>query len=42
LPIVAVCAGREVVPACVLKVVGHEVGHAMGISEAELRELGWF
>jgi len=42
LPILAVCASREVVPARVLKVLGHEVGHAMGISEAELRELGWF
>ena len=42
LPILAVCASREDVPARVLKVLGHEVGHAMGISESELRELGWF
>ncbi|NYI41804.1 metallopeptidase family protein [Demequina lutea] len=42
LPILSVCTRREDVPARVLKVLGHEVGHAMGISEAELRELGWF
>ncbi len=42
LPILWACASREDVPARVLKVLGHEVGHAMGISEAELRELGWF
>ena len=42
LPILWACASREDVPARVLKVLGHEVGHAMGISETELRELGWF
>jgi predicted Zn-dependent protease with MMP-like domain len=42
LPILGACASREDVPTRVLKVLGHEVGHAMGISEAELRELGWF
>ncbi len=42
LPILAACASPENVPARVLKVLGHEVGHAMGIPEAELRELGWF
>ncbi len=42
LPILWACASREDVPTRVLKVLGHEVGHAMGISEAELRELGWF
>ncbi len=42
LPILWDCARREDVAPRVLKVLGHEVGHAMGISEAELRELGWF
>ncbi|MCV2394728.1 metallopeptidase family protein [Actinotalea sp. M2MS4P-6] len=42
LPILAACRSREEVPARVLTVLGHEVGHAMGISERELRELGWF
>lgn len=42
LPILAACASREDVAPRVLKVLGHEVGHAMGISEEELRELGWF
>ncbi len=42
LPILSACETREAVPARVLKVLGHEVGHAMGISEAQLRELGWF
>ncbi len=42
LPILAACASREDVAPRVLKVLGHEVGHAMGIPEAELRELGWY
>ena len=42
LPILGACARREDVGPRVLKVLGHEVGHAMGISEEELRELGWF
>jgi predicted Zn-dependent protease with MMP-like domain len=41
-PILGACASADDVPARVLKVLGHEVGHAMGIGEAELRELGWF
>ncbi len=41
-PILAVCASRDEVPSRVLKVLGHEVGHAMGIGEAELRALGWY
>jgi predicted Zn-dependent protease with MMP-like domain len=40
-PIVAVCDSREAVHDRVLKVLGHEVGHAMGISESKLRSLGW-
>ena len=40
-PIVAVCARLEDVPGRVQKVLVHEVGHAMGMEEAELRELGW-
>ncbi len=42
LPILGACKRREDVGPRVLKVLGHEVGHAMGISEEELRELGWF
>lgn len=42
LPILSACASREDVPNKVFKVLGHEVGHAMGLPEAELRELGWF
>ena len=42
LPILWVCARREDVAPRVLKVLGHEVGHAMGLPEAQLRELGWF
>ncbi len=41
-PILAVCHERVEVPAKVLKVLGHEVGHALGLGEARLRELGWF
>ncbi len=40
-PILRACDSPDAVPARVLKVLGHEVGHAMGISEAELRSLGW-
>jgi predicted Zn-dependent protease with MMP-like domain len=39
-PIVEVCARVEDVPARVRTVLMHEVGHAMGMSEAELRDLG--
>jgi predicted Zn-dependent protease with MMP-like domain len=42
IPILTVCREPADVPARVLKVVGHEVGHAMGLPEARLRELGWF
>lgn len=41
-PILAVCATVDDVPARVLKVLGHEVGHALGLSEGQLREHGWF
>ncbi len=40
LPIVEVCAQLEDVPERVRTVLLHEVGHAMGMSEAELRDLG--
>ena len=41
-PILAVCDGPDDVAPRVLKVLGHEVGHAFGLGEAQLRELGWF
>ncbi len=41
-PILAVCRSREEVPPRVLKVLGHEVGHALGLSEGQLRSYGWF
>ncbi|MCB2174904.1 MAG: metallopeptidase family protein [Actinomycetales bacterium] len=42
LPILAACRTADEVPGRVLKVLGHEVGHAMGIGERRLRELGWY
>ena len=42
IPILAVCHRPEDVPPRVLKVLGHEVGHAVGLGELQLRELGWF
>ncbi len=42
LPILAACGRVEDVPARVLSVLGHEVGHAMGIGEERLRALGWY
>ena len=41
IPILAVCRRPEKVAPRVRKVLVHEVGHALGIEEAELRELGW-
>ncbi len=41
IPILAVCEHPEDVPQRVRKVLVHEVGHAMGIGEDELRALGW-
>jgi predicted Zn-dependent protease with MMP-like domain len=41
IPIVEVCQRLEDVPARVRTVLVHEVGHAMGLSEGRLRELGW-
>ncbi len=41
-PILAVCRTRDEVAPRVLKVLGHEVGHALGISEEQLRAYGWF
>lgn len=40
-PILMVCAGGEDVAPRVLKVLGHEVGHALGLSEGQLRAYGW-
>jgi predicted Zn-dependent protease with MMP-like domain len=42
LPILATCRDAADVPARVLKVLGHEVGHAFGLSDERLRELGWY
>ena len=41
-PILAVCQRPEDVPLRVRKVLVHEVGHALGIGENKLRELGWY
>ena len=41
LPILQVSRSRDDVPARIRKVLGHEIGHALGLSEARLRELGW-
>lgn len=41
-PILATCSEPADVPPRVLKVLGHEVGHCLGLSEDRLRELGWF
>ncbi len=41
IPILTVCERPEDVPGRVLRVLGHEVGHALGLGEARLRELGW-
>lgn len=40
-PILATCARPEDVAPKVLKVLGHEVGHALGLGDRRLRELGW-
>lgn len=42
IPILAVCRRPEDVAPRVLKVLGHEVGHAVGLGESALRELGWY
>ena len=41
LPILSTCRTRDDVPQRVLTVLGHEVGHALGLPEHRLRELGW-
>lgn len=41
-PILAVCSSVDEVAPRVLKVLGHEVGHALGLSEEQLRAYGWF
>jgi predicted Zn-dependent protease with MMP-like domain len=42
IPILLTCPRPEDVPDRILKVLGHEVGHALGLSEGRLRELGWY
>ena len=42
LPILAVCRCADEVAPRVLKVLGHEVGHALGLSEGQLRAYGWY
>jgi predicted Zn-dependent protease with MMP-like domain len=41
IPILQVCRSPEEVAYRVRKVLGHEIGHALGLDEARLRELGW-
>jgi predicted Zn-dependent protease with MMP-like domain len=41
LPILTVCHDREELVDRVRKILGHEIGHALGLGEARLRELGW-
>jgi predicted Zn-dependent protease with MMP-like domain len=42
IPILQVCRTRQEVVARVRKVLGHEIGHALGLHERRLRELGWY
>ncbi|MDQ4055767.1 MAG: metallopeptidase family protein [Actinomycetota bacterium] len=42
IPILAVCRRPEEVPPKVFKVLGHEDGHAVGLGESALRDLGWY
>ena len=41
-PILTVCRTADEVAPRVLKVLGHEVGHALGLSEEQLRAYGWY
>jgi predicted Zn-dependent protease with MMP-like domain len=41
-PILSVCRSVDEVAPRVLKVLGHEVGHALGLSEQQLRDYGWY
>jgi predicted Zn-dependent protease with MMP-like domain len=41
-PILTVCRTPDEVAPRVLKVLGHEVGHALGLSEEQLRAYGWY
>ncbi len=42
IPILLNCRRPDDVADRVRTVLGHEVGHAMGLSESRLRSLGWF
>jgi predicted Zn-dependent protease with MMP-like domain len=42
IPILTVCRSVDEVAPRVLKVLGHEVGHALGLSEGQLRAYGWY
>ena len=42
IPILTVCRTVDEVGPRVLKVLGHEVGHALGLSESQLRAYGWY
>ena len=42
IPILTVCRNVDEVAPRVLKVLGHEVGHALGLSEGQLRAYGWY
>ncbi|MBB5790818.1 metallopeptidase family protein [Jiangella mangrovi] len=41
-PILKVSRTADDVAARVRKVLGHEIGHAFGLKEERLRELGWY
>ncbi len=41
-PILAVCRTPEEVAPRVLRVLGHLMGHALGLNEGQLRAHGWF
>lgn len=41
-PILRVCGSPDEVSERVRKVLGHEIGHALGVGEERLQELGWY